>query len=167
MLPEIDDILFATDLSENAAEALHYAASIADKYNAGLYVLHVIPDSYDNISRIAGGGFLEKHVPMEQWKDQEQERFVGVKKAVHENIEKLCDTLKRENPASRIRIEKIIVEQGHPVERIVSLSVDGGYDMVVMGTSGHGRFGDLMLGSVASGVVRRCPKPVLVVRLQR
>ncbi len=166
MLPEIEEILFATDLSENAAEALRYAAGIADKYHARVTMLHVIPDHYATLSTMAGNA-LEKHVPIAQWEDQNQERFNALKKAMHENIEKCCETLKRENPEADIRFERIIIEKGHPVERIVSLSLDGGYDMVVMGTSGHGRFGDLMLGSVASGVVRRCPKPVLVVRLQR
>ena len=166
MLPEIEDILFATDLSENAAEAIRYAASIAVKYKARVTILHVIPDTFNTLSSIAGDR-LEKHYPRKQWEDQNHERFIAAQKAVYERIQEICEELKKENPGSSIAMDNIIIEKGHPVERIVALAVDGGYDLVVMGTSGHGKFGDLMLGSVASGVVRRCPKPVLVVRLQR
>ena len=55
-------------------------------------------------------------------------------------------------------------EEGDPLRRIVEVASDGEYDLVVMGT--HGRVGRLsvMLGSVAEGVVRSAPCPVLTVR---
>ena len=37
-------------------------------------------------------------------------------------------------------------------------------DLIVMGTHGHGALGNLVLGSVASGVLARCEVPVLLVR---
>jgi nucleotide-binding universal stress UspA family protein len=53
---------------------------------------------------------------------------------------------------------------GDPLVRIVQAAVDGDYDLVVLGT--HGRIGRLhsLLGSVAEGVVRTAPCPVLTVR---
>jgi nucleotide-binding universal stress UspA family protein len=40
-----------------------------------------------------------------------------------------------------------------------------GCDIVVMGTRGHGIMADAMMGSTSRRVLRRCKKPVLVVRL--
>lgn len=37
-------------------------------------------------------------------------------------------------------------------------------DLIVMGTHGHSALGNVMLGSVASGVLARCQVPVLLVR---
>jgi nucleotide-binding universal stress UspA family protein len=53
---------------------------------------------------------------------------------------------------------------GDPLRTIVETARDGHYDLVVIGT--HGRVGRLhaMLGSVAEGVVRNAPCPVLTVR---
>lgn len=53
---------------------------------------------------------------------------------------------------------------GDPLRTIVELANEGGYELIVMGT--HGRVGRLhtMLGSVADGVVRNAPCPVLTVR---
>jgi hypothetical protein len=37
--------------------------------------------------------------------------------------------------------------------------------MVIMGTHGHGKLGQALIGSVASEVIRKCAVPVMVVRL--
>jgi nucleotide-binding universal stress UspA family protein len=52
---------------------------------------------------------------------------------------------------------------GEPVATIVDVA-SGGHDLIVLGT--HGRIGRLhsILGSVAEGVVRNAPCPVLTVR---
>jgi len=42
MIPEIKRILYATDLSENAKHAFTYAATIANKFDAKITVLHVV-----------------------------------------------------------------------------------------------------------------------------
>ena len=39
------------------------------------------------------------------------------------------------------------------------------YDFVIMGTRGQGKLEGDIMGSVASGVISRCSKPVLAVRL--
>jgi nucleotide-binding universal stress UspA family protein len=54
--------------------------------------------------------------------------------------------------------------QGDPLPRIIEVADAGDYDLVVVGT--HGRVGRLhsLLGSVAQGIVRAAPCPVLTVR---
>ena len=42
MIPEINKILYATDLSENARFAFGFAASLANRYNAKVTILHVL-----------------------------------------------------------------------------------------------------------------------------
>ncbi len=53
---------------------------------------------------------------------------------------------------------------GDPLRSIIEIANKGTYELIVMGT--HGRSGRLhmMLGSVAAGVVRNAPCPVLTVR---
>jgi nucleotide-binding universal stress UspA family protein len=53
---------------------------------------------------------------------------------------------------------------GDPLPKIIETASEGQYDLIVMGT--HGRTGRLhaMLGSVAEGVIRNAPCPVLIVR---
>jgi nucleotide-binding universal stress UspA family protein len=44
MIPEIKKILYTTDLSPNARFAFGYAASLANRYDAGITILHVLAE---------------------------------------------------------------------------------------------------------------------------
>jgi len=44
MLPEINKILYATDLSSTAKVAMSWAMSLAEKYDAAITVVHIMPD---------------------------------------------------------------------------------------------------------------------------
>jgi nucleotide-binding universal stress UspA family protein len=59
---------------------------------------------------------------------------------------------------------KFVHTVGHPAEEIASYAESGKFDLVVMGSSGHGALKNLVLGSVASKVLARCTVPVLLVR---
>ncbi|MEN9843745.1 MAG: hypothetical protein RLZZ612_1574 [Pseudomonadota bacterium] len=53
---------------------------------------------------------------------------------------------------------------GHPGEAIANTAETGQYDLVVMGSHGHGALGNLVMGSVATRVLAHCNVPVLLVR---
>ena len=57
---------------------------------------------------------------------------------------------------------QIMVDEGGAAARINHHAVDGGHDLVVMGTHGKQGLERVILGSVAELVVRTCPVPVLV-----
>jgi nucleotide-binding universal stress UspA family protein len=53
---------------------------------------------------------------------------------------------------------------GRAAEAIAELADAEKVDLIVMGTHGHSALGNVLLGSVASGVLARCRVPVLLVR---
>lgn len=53
---------------------------------------------------------------------------------------------------------------GHAGETIASFADDGKFDLLVMGSHGHGSLGNLVMGSVATQVLARSKVPVLLVR---
>ncbi|MEY4643200.1 MAG: universal stress protein [Hylemonella sp.] len=53
---------------------------------------------------------------------------------------------------------------GHAGEQIAKLASSGKYDMLMMGSHGHGALGNLVMGSVATQVLAHCKVPVLLVR---
>lgn len=57
-----------------------------------------------------------------------------------------------------------VFEVGQPGETIARFAEDGKFDLVVMGAHGHGRFANLVLGSVSSTVLSHCGVPVLLIR---
>jgi|KBSMisStaDraftv2_1062788.scaffolds.fasta_scaffold545371_2 nucleotide-binding universal stress UspA family protein len=53
---------------------------------------------------------------------------------------------------------------GHPAECIARMATEGGYDLVVLGSHGHGTVGNLVLGSVTTKVLALCQTPALLIR---
>lgn len=53
---------------------------------------------------------------------------------------------------------------GHAGEAISKLAEQGKFDMIIMGSHGHGSLVKLVMGSVATEVLAHCTVPVLLVR---
>jgi nucleotide-binding universal stress UspA family protein len=54
--------------------------------------------------------------------------------------------------------------EGSAAEAIAALADKSQPDLIVMGSHGHSALGNMVLGSVANGVLARCKTPVLLVR---
>ena len=59
---------------------------------------------------------------------------------------------------------KYVHTVSHAGESIAKLAEDGKFDLIVMGSHGHGELVNLVLGSVATKVLAKCSTPVLLVR---
>ena len=53
---------------------------------------------------------------------------------------------------------------GHAGDAIAELAEAGKYDLLVMGSHGHGAVAGMLLGSVVSRVIAQCRTPVLLIR---
>lgn len=53
---------------------------------------------------------------------------------------------------------------GHAGQTIAQFATSGQFDLVVMGSHGHGTLVNLVMGSVATEVLAHCQVPVLLVR---
>lgn len=59
---------------------------------------------------------------------------------------------------------QFVHDSGTASEHIASHADKGGYDLLVLGSHGHGALGRLFLGSTATKAIGLCRVPVLVVR---
>ena len=59
---------------------------------------------------------------------------------------------------------KFVYKVGHAAETIAAFAEKGKYDLMVMGSHGHGSLTNLVMGSVATKVLAKCAVPVLLVR---
>lgn len=57
-----------------------------------------------------------------------------------------------------------VTKVGHAPEVIAAAANKGGYDLLVLGSHGHGALVNLVLGSVATKVLAQCELPVLLIR---
>ena len=160
MVPEIKNILYATDLSENARYALKYASTIANRFGAAITILHVLeellPSSLGLVSEIVG---------QERWADLKKRNEEKVIASIRTRIEDVCNEISQSIPECPFIVQEIIVKTGHPVDQIIHYAKKENCDMVVIGSHGQGIFSEAVLGSTSRRVLRQCTKPVLVVRL--
>ena len=59
---------------------------------------------------------------------------------------------------------EFVAKVGPAADTIAALATKGKYDMLMMGSHGHGLLGNLVLGSVTTKVMANCDVPVLIVR---
>ena len=160
MIPKIKKILYATDLSENARFAFGYAASLANQYNAGITILHVV-----EVASASANLHLVSLLGEERWQQIMRQNTAEILDTVKERLDQFCEDMKADDQTCRFIVDDIVVRQGHAVEEILAQAETVGYDVIVMGTQGHGILAGALMGSTARRVVRRALTPVLVVRL--
>jgi nucleotide-binding universal stress UspA family protein len=137
------NILVAIDGSPTATAALEEAIELARSDGARLLLLSVAaPPRW----RYTG----PTYVPYPT--DEELQRAA-------------CDALARAEALVPADVSvSSIVRVGSPAAEIVTRAAEGGHDLIVMGSRGHGVVGSLLLGSVSRAVVADSPVPVLVSR---
>lgn len=161
MFPEIKKILYATDLSENAKHAFGYAASFSNRFGAAITVFHVIEELNPQITFQ-----MMDLLGDEKWREIQGARKLEAGELIRKRLQDFCKKEGENNAACSFLVNEIKVSTGHPVEEIIEEAHKGGYDLVVMGTHGHGILAGAMMGSTAMRVLRRSRIPVTVVRLE-
>jgi nucleotide-binding universal stress UspA family protein len=159
-IPEIKKILYATDLSENARYAFSYAMSMANRYGAGITLLHVLQETSPYRDSL-----IVNIMGEEKWTSLRKENEQKILDMLKGRLEKFCEDVSKELPACPFITDEIIVKTGYPADVILNELERTQCDVIVMGAHGHSIIGETVLGSVSRRVLRRCEKPVLVVRL--
>ncbi|MEZ0575999.1 universal stress protein [Halodesulfovibrio aestuarii] len=161
MLPEINKILLATDLSDDAGAALRYAISLSEKYTAELILLHVLPDMKEQLYLNSGFDFAAVYDD-KTLKTLLEAGADKAKETVTELMRKQCEELAGGEQACAALKLTPIISSGSAVKKIIEHAKN--CDLVVMGTKGHSKIGGILVGSVAQGVIAKSPTPVLIVR---
>jgi nucleotide-binding universal stress UspA family protein len=160
MIPAINKILYTTDLSENARYAFGYAASLANRYDAGVTIFHVLEDISPTTDSL-----VINIIGEDKWEELRGRNEKEVLDTIKSRLTKFCDDVQADLPSCPFITDNIMVKIGNPVDEILLEVENNSYDMVVMGAHGHGVLADTLMGSVSRRVLRRCKTPVLVIRL--
>jgi nucleotide-binding universal stress UspA family protein len=146
---EIKKILFPIDLTENAYKVLPYVLSVSEKYNAMIYLLHVVPD----LQKLAKE-YIAHTSPYASLDIFKKETVEGAEKA----MDRVCEAQLQSCPNFQRRIVC-----GDPATEILKVIDSEGTDLVIMGTHGRKGLEHVIFGSVAENVVKKSPVPVLII----
>ena len=166
MYRPINKVLYATDLSEAAREAMRYGLSLAYHYKASMTTLHVIPNVFEELS-LSTGVEMELYFGFDKWQDIENERYENARKDVIERIETTSKEMALNLGENVPEVSDILVKIGNPVKEILKTAREGEYDAIVMATHGQGHIEELLVGSVSRGVLRKSEIPVFLIPIKR
>ncbi|HEX8948383.1 MAG TPA: universal stress protein [Dissulfurispiraceae bacterium] len=139
-------ILFPTDFSEGALNALPYALDMAKSCGAKLHLLHVVYDIAN------ASGLYVPHVSVDE-----------MYRELERNAQKELERFGLEELRGMQNVEYSIL-RGIPYEEILRFVKENEVDMIVLGTHGRKGLDRFLFGSTAEKVVRYSPCPVLTVR---
>jgi nucleotide-binding universal stress UspA family protein len=155
MIPQIKNILYATDLSKNSSYAFLYAIDMAKKHDARIVILHAI-EPIPAYAEVYG------NMTDEFKKKQHEEIIESMKK----HLQGFCKKAEGEiGPPCVELVSKILVPVGYPPNEILDAAVREHCDVIVLGTHGKGFLAHTFLGSVSSAVLHRTRKPVFTIPL--
>lgn len=170
-VPKIEyrKILYTTDLSESGRYAFHHAAALTNCFKADLTVLHVV-ESGPELDRRLFGYVDEKLWEEIKTRNLQEAKDILVRRkrdnaAIKECVGQFCEEVQGSMTGQPDVSYGIIVKIGDPVNLIIEEAESGNYDLIVMGSHGHGPLRSAMMGDTVLRVVKRSRVPVLVVRV--
>jgi len=143
---QFSKILVPTDFSDSARFALPFAVDLAQKYQAKLYILHVVEPIVVPVD-FAWGTYSYPDI------EKQLSGFVE---------DSLAKILKEQIPPG-IEAESSNLN-GKSWREIVSFAKEQDMDLIVMATHGLSGLSHALYGSTTEKVVRKAPCPVLTVR---
>lgn len=162
MLPKIETILYATDLSERSPEVFHYAMSLAQQYGGKIVIVHAL----EPLSPFAKS-MVDLYVSKEQTEKLHGDAVERVRETVRQRLELFCTEELCTDPQGRDRVADIRILDGRPAEVVLDEAARLKPDIIVMGSHGHTAVGEILLGTTAHRVMQRAKVPVLLVRMTK
>jgi nucleotide-binding universal stress UspA family protein len=142
-------ILVGIDGSESSIDAADYAIEMAKKDGAQVIALTV------NRIPLSSYGLATPQDEVKQSKENEDmQEFKEWLDKISQNAKQNSVQLKKEIINSQMSVEAAIVEYAE----------SEGVDLIVIGTRGNSGIKNMLLGSIASGIVKYATCPVMVVK---
>jgi len=140
----VKNVLFPTDFSPTSEAALPYVTAICRRFRSTLHMVHVLSDA--GLLMMTGGvDYVSMGTIYEDAQNEAKEKLDQIA-ARFENI-----------------AHRNYVRHGQVWKNLSAIIEESEIDLIVVGTHGRTGFGKLLLGSVAEGILRHAPCPVLTV----
>ena len=139
-------IACCVDFSENARAAFERALVLAEKFQAKLYIIHVLPPMVNPLLEEA------------EWIMPEEPKKALVLKVEEKIQQDYVSTI-----GEKVDYELMVLD-GHVSSEIVRFLEEQDIDLVVLGSYGASGMGLVLFGSVANRVAHKAPCSVMIVR---
>ncbi|MCC4263935.1 universal stress protein [Oceanimonas baumannii] len=158
MLPQVNRILYCTDLSKNASYAFQYAVYLAKQTGADIHILKVV-EKLSGDEKLTLQSYILNQSSREEFLHQ---RLNQAKTQLQERQDYFWEHIAPEEKALRPKIVSCEVVEGYPEQTILQRSKELECDLIIMGAHEKGWL-QTLLGSVAKNVLRESRIPTLIV----
>lgn len=148
----IKKMLVAVDGSEGAAKALDFALNLAEKLDAEVQIVSVVPPVDSIIPRLT---------PVAQPSAFYTYLINEMEQRLKTVLSEALKGAEEEKPKLKISTRLL---KGRPADKIVQMAKEEGFDVIVMGSRGLSGVEELLLGSVSNRVADYASCPVLIVK---
>ncbi|PKN05685.1 MAG: hypothetical protein CVU74_00390 [Deltaproteobacteria bacterium HGW-Deltaproteobacteria-9] len=142
-------ILVPMDFSEDADRAFQVALSIASRYQARIFLLHVI---HNIIQPYVVDYCVDKNIA-----------DIVMNVSIVSSNEKLQETIENNQDIGNIKV-LYYVRKGQPYEEILQEASEREIDLIVIASHGKTGLKKYFIGSVAEKVMKEAKCPVLLIR---
>jgi nucleotide-binding universal stress UspA family protein len=143
---DIRRILAVSWMTQYCQRTVHYAVSLAAKYNTELFVIHVVDTLWSQ-------GWNLPTMSQEESRAKEMER-----------IQSELDNVIGKETKGDVKIKKIIKE-GDPVEEIMKVIEEEKIDLVILRAHEEGRIERFLVGGSNDAIIRKMPCSVFLVNI--
>jgi nucleotide-binding universal stress UspA family protein len=151
-MKKVNKILVACDLSNYSIQAVEYAADMAESVDAELVIVNVINQrDLEMVEKVSQ--HTDKITVSNYIRETRENRS--------EEIAKVLAASNRD-PASY----RTVFRTGVPFREILAAIEEEKADLLVMGTKGRTDLEDVLFGTTAQKMFRRCPIPLLSIRME-
>lgn len=170
--PEIKlkKIMVGCDFSQDSKLAFDYGLSLAQEFQAELYLAHVVKPS-ENLELKASDYIDITPTDYVKWRSSDyfemQKRSMDEKREkfnqLRENLERQLYFMVPEESRNWCTPRTTLLD-GEPYKELIAYAQKEKIDMIVLGIRGHTLWEKLMVGSTTDRIIRQSPCPILAVQ---
>jgi nucleotide-binding universal stress UspA family protein len=144
----LKNILVAVDFNDSVDKLLNYGESIAEKFGAKLWIVHVAAPDPDFVGYETGPQYI-------------RDARANELKGDHKKIQDLCNTF----IGKKVEAEALLI-QGSTVETLIEEVNSINADLLIVGTHHHSFLHNLFSESVSSKLFDKVKTPLLAIPIE-
>jgi len=145
-MDDVKRILVVSRDTKDCKKAVHYGVSLARKYGAELYVIHVVHDPFS----LQGW-----NLPIPNLEEE-------YKRLLRETREELAATIAAEKKKG-MKVKEL-VKEGYPATEIFQVVKDERIDLIILLAHEEGRLEHFLFGRSNDEIIRKMPCSILMVK---
>jgi universal stress protein A len=145
-MEDIKRILVVSRMTKYCQKAVHYGVSLARKYGAELFVIHVIHNPF---------GYEGWNLPIYSLKED----YKRIQQEAKKDLDRLIDSEKANGMAV-----KELIREGEPTKEVLKVVKEENIDILILLAHEEGRLEHFLFGRSNEALIRRMPCSILMVK---